>query len=425
MQRTHAELISECQSRGIPLDSAKLEVKGRKGYGRKDLVHLLGQYHLKKDHPNPSWGLLRRLEVESPMLCFPFWHLTPEQKKMVMESPDYIAERKWDGCRIWLTYHPEEGFGCFSRNISVEDYLPVDYTEKVLFLKDGVFLKASDFKGVFKVPFIVDTEILCNVKNLDTTLFSAKGVVTGTELNAVTALLALNTEASHHIQRTQAPLFFKVFDVPYLATWRVDQSLRARKDLLTRMIPILESRGPFSESTFVTANKQEFYDQVVAEGGEGIVLKNLSEKYITTDSRPRDVQIKRKVSVGEEKGADVDAFVIGFVESNQEKGWKDYIGAFKLGVFLRGADGAETEHWVATVSSMPLELRKEATLLVDGKPTLNPDFMGRVLVINGQDVSPKALRFMHATVNWKIGFRSDKSKHECVMDQSFLLSQIK
>jgi len=424
MTRTFDELIGECQTRGIILDPAKC-AKGKGSYGRKGLIELLDQHHLAKME-KPSWGLKARMEAQSPMLCFAFWHLTEQQKRDVMNQPSWIAEHKWDGCRIWLTYHPDEGFGCFSRNISVEDFLPVDYTEKVLLMKDGIFRRCSDFKGTYKVPFIVDTEILCDTKNLDTTLFSPnRGVTTGTELNAVTALLSINTEASHQLQQTQAPLRFKLFDIPHLGDWITSLPLRLRKEKLSKIVPILEKHLPVSESAYVSVDKQAFYDQVVAEGGEGIVLKNLDEPYLTTDSRPRHVQVKRKVSVGEERGSDIDAFVSGFVPSDPDKGWKDYVGALKLSVHLRNKDGTEVEHWLASVSSMPLELRKELSVMTENGPILHPDAYGKVLVINGQDLSPKAKRFMHATANWIRGFRTDKTQHECLMDEEFLLSQIK
>ena len=79
----------------------------------------------------------------------------------------------------------------------------------------------------------------------------------------------------------------------------------------------------------------------------------------------------------------------------------------------------------ASVSSMPLKLREEMTKIGDdGKPCLKDEYYNRVLVINGQDLSPKSMRFMHATANWERGFRDDKSWMDCEMDEKFLKSQV-
>lgn len=429
MQRNHAELILECQKLGIPLDPTKVLIKGKKGYGKKDLVDLLAAYFLAKIQ-SPSWGLLARLKVQSPMLCFAYWHLTPQQKAEINSSPDWVAEEKWDGCRLWMTYHPKEGLGFFGRNVSVEDYLPVDYTSKVLLIVGGVVRKPSDFINAFPTPFILDTEVLCDETNLDTSLFSTgAGTTTGTELNAVTALLSINAEASHKLQIGGATLRFKALDLPFDEFWRVGAALRARMPLREARVEAVRHMIPITSSTavsVVSGGGQKLFDDVVAAGGEGIVYKNLSETYIITDSRPRTTQVKRKITVGEESGSDIDAFITGFVPSDQDKGWKDYIGAFKLSVNLRSEDGTSVEHYLASVGSMPMTVRQEASHKdAEGKISLNPDFLGRVLVINGQDLSPKAHRFMHATIDWKRGFRKDKSPELCVMEKSFMLSQIK
>jgi len=87
--------------------------------------------------------------------------------------------------------------------------------------------------------------------------------------------------------------------------------------------------------------------------------------------------------------------------------------------------GNEHEAVIAVVSAMELALRANMTILdAEGKPALNPYFLKKVLVVNGQDVSPKSKRFMHATADWDRGFRDDKHWTECQMEEKFLNSQI-
>ena len=59
-----------------------------------------------------------------------------------------------------------------------------------------------------------------------------------------------------------------------------------------------------------------------------------------------------------------------------------------------------------------------------GNPILKGKYYNKVLVINGQDMSPKAKRFMHAVADWNRGFRTEKSYLDCEMDEEFLESQI-
>ncbi len=80
MQRTLAQLTLECGTREIPL------VENTK-YGRKDLVNLIAKQSYSRIS-NPAWGLTKRLEIESPMLCFPWWHLKATEKESIMASTD-------------------------------------------------------------------------------------------------------------------------------------------------------------------------------------------------------------------------------------------------------------------------------------------------------------------------------------------------
>ena len=101
------------------------------------------------------------------------------------------------------------------------------------------------------------------------------------------------------------------------------------------------------------------------------------------------------------------------------------IGGLEMSTMLVDEDGNEREAVIAVVSAMTMEMREAMTMYdVDDKPVLNPNFLRKVLVVNGQDVSPKSKRFMHAVGDWDRGFREDKSWTECRMEEKFLNSQI-
>jgi len=168
-----------------------------------------------------------------------------------------------------------------------------------------------------------------------------------------------------------------------------------------------------------------FYNKYVADGGEGVVLKNMMMPYILTDSRRRNTQVKLKRNMGEQLGQDIDAFITGFVKATEGRGWEDMIGAIELSVFLRDEDGNEAEHLLARIPAMSLELRREMSETgPNGKPQLKEEYYGRVVSINGQDISSRSKRFAHAIADWNKGFRNDKTRHDCVLEKSFLDTQI-
>jgi len=429
MGRSNGDLIKECQSRGIKLPESKLH--------SKDMIKLLSQDSIEKrgGWNNLSWGMQQRLQLDDLMLCYPYKHMKPEQQNDCMTSDEWIAERKLNGCRMLITYHQQEGFGFFSRNISVKDFLPVDYTEKILLRYQGELLEAGDlkFKELFDQAFVLDAEALCDEAHIDTKRYTPGGkggTITGKKLNAVITILAIEKEISHRIQREQAQLNLVVFDcVMYGLEELRHTSLKKRMFYRKHSLRMLSDQGILMK--LVDSNidwgvsKQDFYDQVLLGGDEGIVLKNLKSEYDMTGHRTRTGFVKRKRSVKEVRGADIDAFVTGFVPSNPKNAWAHLIGGLEMSVILVDKDGNERQKCIAVVAAMTMEMRKSLTTYDEGgRPQLNPEALGRVLVVNGQDCSAKAERFMHAVADWDRGFRDDKTYVDCRMDESFLNSQI-
>lgn len=425
MGRKISELRDECASRGIELPEGKVS--------SKVMVKLLAEYSIEQrgGWDNLSWGLQQRLKLDDLMLCYSYKHMKPEEQRECMESDDWIAERKLNGCRMLITYHPDEGFGFFSRNISVTDFLPIDYTDKILLAHSGPpgsLYSASSFAGVFEKSFVLDAEALCDKADIDTKLYRGKlGTVTGSKLNAVITILAIETDISHRIQREQAPLRPVVFDALQNGSDLLHgESLRVRLVHRCELLNILQERGiEITSVDLCRHRKQEFYDQILAEGDEGVVLKNLDSPYIRTSSRSKKGFVKRKRSMEEAGGKDIDAYITGFVPSSPKRAWAHLIGGLEMSTMLIDEHGNEHEAVIAVVSAMKLKMREEMTVYdADGNPTLNLDFLKKVLVVNGQDVSPKSKRFMHATGDWDRGFRDDKHWTECQMEEKFLNSQI-
>jgi ATP-dependent DNA ligase len=363
-----------------------------------------------------------RLQIESPMLCFNYKNLKPEQQEALETDSNWIAEEKANGARCLIVFSPAEGFSFFSRHVETKEYLPHDFTENILLVKDGQVSRPRDWRWKFTKRFMLDSEILIN-GNIDTTLYNKTGVETGKELNAVCALMAINAQNAQDIQINQAQVYFKVFDILQFdgdRLWGLPLSSRRRsvEGLMHRLAPLL----PFELTEWVREGKDAYFKRMIAECQEGIVYKNLNMPYLTTESRPRTHQIKRKRTATESGQSDIDTFIGGYGEATDGKAWakEGLIGSLKLYVFLDGQ-----EHHLATVSGMPLEIRQMLTEKdKNGRPVLKQEFYNKVVVASGQDFSAKSKRLSHALIEWARGFRTDKSYLDCTMSSEELDSQI-
>ena len=75
---------------------------------------------------------------------------------------------------------------------------------------------------------------------------------------------------------------------------------------------------------------------------------------------------------------------------------------------------------------MPMELRKKMSITdkETGKPTLNPEYLNKVLTIDGFSIT-KGLKYSHAKVeNWDTAWRPDKTPEMCTVNEELLRLQI-
>jgi len=375
-----------------------LEIKftGRGGNpAKRDYIKALADHYLIERYgalDKIPKNLGYRLSYECPMLAFQYSRLKEQEQVAIWESEDWWLTEKENGVRGWLIYSPSEGLSLYSRNISTTDYLPIDYAEKIL---------NAPGKGVHNGLFCIDVEVKCTNPNIRTFLRDAKGVETETELQAVAALLAINTKDSLDIQMTQAldePLFeFKVIDVLYWnkKDWRKDKYIDRAKNI-EPAIAQAKSMGlnikPI-KSCKIPAEKKAFHAGILNEGGEGTIAVNINTSYNGTPNRHRDEWIKIKRSVSESAqmeglGDTIDGYITGFEEADEGKGWAGLIGALKVSVMLQKKDGTETEHMIARVTNIQLSLRKLISIKdKDGNLAMKEEMYDRVLEIDGQVLS--------------------------------------
>lgn len=184
----------------------------------------------------------------------------------------------------------------------------------------------------------------------------------------------------------------------------------------------------------VVEGKKDFYERVVRDGGEGVMLKDSTSKY-TGRGRPKS-QYKAK------RFEEIDAFVSGFLPGDEDSGWRGLVGSLEFSCYTKTGK----IHSVAFISNVALSTRKQISICakcgttlnvkdenIDGKRRvtlvrcdqcdvdypevgLHPAWLGRCGEIRGQEYTARVYRLKHATLErWRMGV-DGKSENECVID---------
>ena len=426
MAKRKQELIELCGQVGIQLNP---NVK----YRNKDLIYLLGQKHIEKGSRKLTWALNERINLDSPMLCQWYKNLKDNQKKYVMEdSNEWVAERKFNGIRQVVFYHPDWGFQFFSRHHSEVDFLPIEYDN--IFINTGTdFLDGASYKGVISFPFIIDTEVITSEKDLDLSILprnmnkvsfgTAKvqpSYMINSELNAACSIIQYNKDESYILQKSN-PLVFQVFDVIMVNNqYLYNQTLKNRLKILQELFKYLPPC--FKPCEIVNVNKMGFYENLIEnEQGEGIVIKSLTSTYNNSGTRHADKWVKLKRSLAETVGDDLDVFVTGYTEGNGKN--EGLVGSIEFSVYLRDKNGLLREHVIANIGGLSDNFRRFITDTSDGKPRLRKELYGKVFVINGHTISARNLRFNHAVLVNEMP-RLDKNASQCDLDEDVLRANI-
>ena len=385
-------LQNDCASKGIhvtPSNGVKLM--------KDDYVKALREWWLEErfgDYENIPWHLKFMLSIECLQLCRRIKDLKPEQQALLWSSKDWIAEEKVDGVRMALLWNAsEKKFHFYSRNNSVTDYLPQDYS-------DTIFVTAKNFD--YPNNFVLDSEIISSNSCLETNTHCL------TQLQSTAALLNLNSEDSKTIQK-KYPLKFVVFDCLYDSSSLIDEIWEVRHCHAAELCSKLLESGFCCELNKVVENtadnqyaKREFFDTVISRCGEGLVLKNRNAKYHATSSRTIDC-VKVKRSTADALTKDIDAFVTDYVVGKDDTRNSNMIVGFVFSILLKKQDGSVVTHPIAVCSNVSDIIKDDATVISeDGQVKLNPDYYGRVATVQGQNISARSLRLTHAVIDcWR------------------------
>lgn len=204
-----------------------------------------------------------------------------------------------------------------------------------------------------------------------------------------------------------------------------------RRELRHKIVSFLQKEGvPFKEIEWEDTYKVAFTDNILREGGEGAILKAIHAPYISAlrTNRGHRAAMKVKQNIASMLSGDMgevsdfDVFITGANPPKSDR-ITDMIGALRCSIYIKEEDGTTHEHEIACVSGIPHEWkRKLAQIDVNtGKIGLNPEYLGKVIPINGLALTKGNLKFQHATLlnKGEMGF---KAKHptECTWDRSVL-----
>lgn len=384
-------LKADCELKGISITPSGKRIM------KDDYVKALREWHITNKYgsiDNIPWSMKFMLSIECPQLCKRIKDLKPDQQELVWNSQDWIAEEKIDGVRMIIVWDAaEKKFHFYSRNNSVTDYLPQDYS-------DTIFVTAKNFD--YPNNFVLDSEIISSNSCLETNTHCL------TQLQSTAALLNLNSEDSKTIQK-KYPLKFVVFDCLYDSSNLIDETWEVRHYHAEELCSRLVESGFCCELNKVVENtadnqyaKREFFEAVINRCGEGVVLKNRNAKYHATSSRTIDC-VKVKRSTADTLTKDLDAFVTDYVVGKDDTRNSNMVVGFVFSILLKKQDGSIVTHPIAVCSNVSDIIKDDATVISeDGQVKLNPDYYGRVATVQGQNISARSLRLTHAVIDcWR------------------------
>lgn len=321
------------------------------------------------------------------------------------DSEEVVAEEKYDGSR-YLMYITPDGSRFFSRRKSDVTGKPVEKTGNLPHLK----------KFYSKELIILDGEIIAGENQTS---------------NEVTSIMGSLPERAIDLQEKRGYVNYVVFDILYYYNKNVMGSRwYLRRKILDNLLNDFNN-SYINPSRFVVDNKKRFYEEIVENGGEGVILKNRNGIYVP-DKRPVGNWIKvkkyetfdvvitgydapEKVYTGKnienwpywedsagniyysKKEAENSSFTFYPVTKYYALGW---IGAVKFGMYI---NGKLTE--IGQTSGMDEHVRRVLSE--------DPDnFIGQVIEVGAMEMVKKTHALRHPRF---ICFRPDRNAESCVL----------
>lgn len=198
-----------------------------------------------------------------------------------------------------------------------------------------------------------------------------------------------------------------------------------RRKLRHQLVELLAKNNlPFIEVDGRDDAKVTYLDEVLSAGFEGIILKNIHAPYIAglRSSRSHRACMKVKQSIsqimdGQKMYEDFDVFITGANPPKSPR-IKDMIGSLSCSIYMIDDRGEQVIHEIANVSGLSHEWKRKLAQVDDtGKISLNPEYLNKVIAVDGMALSGTSLKFHHAVLKNKetLEFKA-KNPTDCCWD---------
>ena len=435
-------LIEECQKLDLHPTPTKTNKKGKlltpfdvegKTVSKEDCVRCLQAYYVdvykKENKYTKALDWMLKSEFQ-PMLANQLSNCKWKDD-IYNRDKEVIAETKIDGNRsLWCKFEDED-LQIFSRNLSVLDFLPMNYSKKVV--------QTIDYSKIHHT-FIIDGEIVISKIPADDILMGF-GLQPGTtQLNLTSALLESDKQETLDFQE-HYPLKLLVFDIiMYDGEDLTGLPLIERRKYLDKLYPELVEAGLHIDRPLnnieLGLSVEDFHKKMLMNNEEGSIVKLLDSKYDMSGNRSHDAWIKLKrtatsslVEAG--LGDTIDAFITGYsnVKDSNTNSWR--IGAIEFSCYIINDDMFDPDYGkepkaqvIANIGGLTEEYAKSISEPDPENPgycKLKKEAYGQVAEITGQDFSPRTRVLSHPRL---IRLRDDKPMNQCTLNKTFIDSQI-
>lgn len=405
MSRNLAELKSECVIRGLQV------VRTGNRENKADYENALARAIWAQQFPGVDFP-----PQMEPMLAFDYKNLIPGKmnkndpnpEQMMQDNSGWFAQEKKQGARLLLHIgRPSHEFNTrhwiHSRRISDETYRLNDNSGNFRHVTDFEF--PEEWNGA-----VFDGEALSSRVDIDT-----GDTLTRDIEKATIALTNMDSVRSMEVQKAQGFMNLFLFDCLFTKGGQDIRSWPYHKRLIEANKFCLWCKSAGLDQVQIlpvcTDHKEEYYERIVKAGGEGIMLKKADASYEHKRTR---AMYKRK------KFIEIDGWVSGFIASDPESGWSSLIGALEFSAYTETG----SIHTFAACANVTLEDRKLMTIQVDGRPALNPDYLGRIATIRGMEWSSRNYRLSNARIQrWREGM-DGKPQADCLVDMAAIRAEV-
>lgn len=244
----------------------------------------------------------------------------------IWESSDYIAEEKIDGSR-----YMNIGGRFFSRRKSVKDGIPVEKTDNVphlveifekypnLILDGEVYIEGAKSNDVVSIMGAKMEKALWRQGYGEFKEPLIEGSKGNWRIDSNSDWVEIpRKEVKELLDKEVTPVRYAVYDIirDIDGNWLMDEDWSTRRGILEEQIETLLNDYPLLAEHvmlvgYVRESKKEYNREIMQQGGEGVMLKNIHGKYFP-DKKPRWNWIKVKQEITS------DVVITGFKDPVRE-----------------------------------------------------------------------------------------------------------